>query len=189
MNIDIRIVQLSNLISLRSESEAAYYPIDRTFLENYLSEILSLNSAEFILDNLERGEITYTVILLAALPELWENLDVEDIINIIDQFTNSFAFYSFIIFTYKFIEVNFIDLIMKMGTVSVEQKQDIKDFLLNQFPNLTKDEDDYFLFGENIYGSLESWRYIKQRLLLDERVSPAITSLDELKDYVEKLSV
>lgn len=189
MSIDIRIIQLSNLISLRSGSEAAYYPIDRTFLEDYLSQILNLNVSEFILDNLERGEITYTVILLAALPELWENLDVEDIVSIIDQFTNSFAFYSFIIFTYKFIEVSFIDLIMEMPTVSVEQKQDIKDFLLNQFPNLIKDEDDYFLFDENVYGSLNSWRYIKQRFLLDKRVTPAMLSLDELKDYVEKLSV
>jgi hypothetical protein len=188
MSVDNKVKELSHLIAFKSNTEAVYFPIDRAFLKNYIRDILTVNKSDFLLCNLERGEITYSVMLLACLPELWEDIDTDDIVNIINKFTNQFSYYALVQFSYKFLEIDLIDLIMKMKTISPEIKSDLKRFLESQYPNLIKYENDFFLFQENIFPGLGSWVYIKQRLLLDKRIQPALQYLDELNQYVENLT-
>jgi hypothetical protein len=187
--MDNKVKELSESLAFRSLSESAYFPADRAFMQKNISDILAVNKLDFILYNLERVSNTYTIKLFVCLPELWEDIDLDDIITLINSFTNTFSYYSLIEFTYKFLEINLIDFIMSMEKTSVELKRDLKRHLKSQYPYLIKDEEDYFLFQKKIFGDIESFRNIKERLLLDNRVKPALQSFDELKQYVEYIIV
>ncbi|MFT4015811.1 MAG: hypothetical protein QM668_02510 [Agriterribacter sp.] len=186
-----RILDFCDLLQRKASIEASCFPVDRYFLNPYLNDILSIDSREFLFCNLERGSNTYTTQLLLCLPELWEDLLIDDIIDIIKRFTNIFSYYTLIQFTYKYIEINIIDLILskKETDISSEIRLNIIDYLKSsQYLNLVKNEGDYFFFEEDLYGvTLEPWVYIKQKLLLDGRVKPAFKDVQNVYNYVMSL--
>ncbi|GGZ35320.1 hypothetical protein GCM10007049_30930 [Echinicola pacifica] len=172
---------LSDKIVYRAIREALNAPIDRFFLEKYLHEILELDSEKFLLYNLENVNNTYSVRLLACLPELWENIGFEEMKKLIDSFTNVFSFYAFVQFTYKYLQVDIFEMIYENENVKLSFKKEISEYLINQCANLIMDEDDYFEFEEGQIGvNFQEWNYIKQKLLLDSRIKPATKSLNEL---------
>ena len=162
------------------------FPIDRYFLEPYLGDIFTLDRNEFLLYNLETVNTTYTVQLFLCIPELWEDITVDDLLTIINRFTNIFSFYGLILFTYKYIGINLIEMILNLETISKGAKEDIRNYLQSQYPNFLKTETDLFFFSERAYGvNLDDWEYIKQKLLLDNRVNPALQTIEELERYVK----
>jgi hypothetical protein len=186
--IEKKVKILSDLIAERSLIESECQPIDRHFLQQYITEILNLDRNSFLLYNLEKVNSTYTEYLLLCLPELWEDITVEDLIIIIRNFTNPFSFFVLILFTYKYIEINIIQLIFSIESIPFETKEKIKEYLNSQYPNLIKAEGEIFVIDESLIGvSNTEWMYIKQRLLLDKRIKPALNSLSELKDFIETL--
>jgi hypothetical protein len=184
------IKEFCNFLEKKAAKEANCFPIDRYFINQYLPDILTFDRTEFLLINLERGSNTYTVQLLLCLPELWENIELEDLLEIIKKFTNIFSYYTLIEFTHKYIEVNIIEIILKMVSVQSTIKDNIINYLISSFyPNLIKGEADELFFSKEMYGvQPEDWIYTKQKLLLDKRIKPAITDLDELNMYVKSLS-
>lgn len=183
--IENKVKELSDLLVSKSIKEAECFPVDRYFLDPYIKNILSLNKKDFIVYNLENVNNTYTVQLFVCIPELWLDIDENDLIEIIENFTNIFSYYGLIIFTYRYIEINIIDLILDLPTVSLDTKENIKQFLKSQYPNLMKSETDYLFFEEGLLGvQIEDWKYIKQRLLLAKKITPSVESLIELKEYV-----
>jgi hypothetical protein len=188
-SMEKEVIELSNMLEKRAGLEAECFPVDRYFLQQYLDRILSVDRNDFLLCNLERVNNTYTVQLLLCLPELWEDISVDEILDIIKQFTNIFSYYSIIEFTHKYLEINIIELLLQMPSVSKEIKDNILDYLTSSlYPNLIKTEGDELFFREKLYGIEEdAWIYTKQRLLLDKRVKPAVTSLDEITKYVKSL--
>lgn len=177
------------MLEKRSLMEAECLPIDRYFLQKHLKSILSVDRNEFLLHNLESVNNTYTVQLLLCLPELWEEISIDDVLDIVKHFKNIFSYYALIEFTHKYIEVNIIETILSMPSVAKEVKNNIVDYLISSFyPNLIKSEGDELFFKEGLYGVQEDdWVYAKQRLLIDERVKPALTDLKELHKYVKTL--
>ena len=154
-----------------------YFPIDRFFIEKYdfLEKIKKVDSLEFLFCNLERVSTTYTVQLMLCLPELWEDIGYEELVQLIESFTNSFSFYALVEFTYKYLEIDLLDEIF--NNPNVEQK--FKDNCLDYFPKIVAtfylDEYDYFEFNENLFGiHINDWSYTKQRLLVDKRIKPAL---------------
>ena len=73
--------------------------------------------------------------------------------------------------------------------ISNNIKLDIIDYLKNsQYPNLVKCESDYFFFEENLYGiGLDAWAYIKQKLLLDNRIKSAFKNIQDVYVYIMSL--
>ena len=186
LSISNEVKNLSKEIASEAFKKANFFPVDRAFLGQYLEQILSVDKKEFILCNLENVNNTYTVQLFLCLPELWEGLSVDELIDIISEFTNISSFFAVIEFTYKFIEINIIDLIFSHNLIKGELKSRLKEFLKNQYNTLIKYEGDYFVIEKTLSEiSYDSWMYIKQKLLLDERIKPAFQSLDELKEYIE----
>lgn len=185
------VIEFCNLLQQKAFQEANCFPVDRYFLDSYLNDILAIDSREFILCNLERDNNTYTVQLFLCLPEVWEDVSIDDIIEMVKKFTNIFSYYTLIEFTYKYIEINIVDLILNNKEISVsnEIRLDIISYLKNsQYPNLVKNEGDYFFFDEDLYGvKLEEWSYIKQKLLLDNRVKPAFKDIQDVYNYVMSL--
>ena len=180
--------KLSDLISERAPNEAECFPIDRYFLEEFLEEIEKVDKGQFLLYNLENLNNTYTVQLLLCLPELWDELYVNDIECLIKDFSNIFSFYALIVFCYKYVEINIIDLILGMNDIRAEFKEGVKSYLQSQYPNLLKSDTDYRFLDEGILGvNGDSWTYIKQKLLVDRRITPSLKSIDKLEDYVKTL--
>jgi len=186
--IDDRIVKLSDMLAIKSGKESECFPVDRYFLKPYIERIISLNRNDFLLYNLERVNNTYTVQLFLCLPELWVNIDFDDINEIIANLANVFSFFALINFTYRYVEVNIIGLIFRSSKVSSKFKTEIKNYLKTQYPNFFKSDSDYLFFEEGLYGvKIDAWKYIKQRLLLDKRIEPALGSIEELEAYVMNL--
>lgn len=189
--IDKQIEKISMEIAIKSAKEAECYPIDRFFLEKYMNDILSLNTRDFIFYNFEIANPTYSVQLMLCLPELWKRITLDDIVDIVNKFSNIFSYYAIIEFTYKYIEINIIELILYQTEISVDVKRKIKNFLINSFyPNLLKSDTDIFFIKEGLYGiNYNDWMYIKQCFLLDNRAKEALDSVKELFIYLNKLMI
>jgi len=188
--MDNRIVELSSMLEERAKVEAECFPVDRHFLQKHINEIFSLDQKEFIFFNLERGSNTYTVQLLLCLPELWEFISADELLEMPKRFTNIFSFYTLIEFTHKFIEINIIEAILRIPEISGDIKKNITDYLIGGwFFNLVKTDGDLLFFEEGLYGVSEDvWWPFKEKFLADNRILPAAISIDEMAFYVKKLT-
>lgn len=185
--VSTEVKKLSEKLSVDSfQNVQHYFPIDRFFIEEngYLEKIKSVDAIEFIFHNLESVNTNYTVQLLLCLPELWEGIWYEDIINLIENFTNSFSFYTLIGFTYQYLEIDLLDEIFYNENVDLKYKKDCADYFHRITATFYLSEYDMFEFNENLFGiSLNDWNYTKQRLLSDKRVRPSL----EIDDLYKKL--
>lgn len=182
-----QIITLSKHLAQKGTQEAAYHPIDRAFLLDYLDEILSLDKADFIRFNFDYEYQTYVELFFASLPELWEGIDVDDVIDIFEGFSTPAGYQNLVLFTYKYLEVNFIDLIFHSESVTTAHKEELRKWLDWQWISLLKDESDYFLSEKDVFANLDVWKIIKQQFLIDARIEPAITDESELKEYISSI--
>jgi hypothetical protein len=189
--MDKKVIDLSEMLFERAKVQAECFPVDRYFLQQYLDQILSINRNEFLFYNLERDRNTYTVQLFLCLPELWEDISIDEILDFTKRFTNIFSFYTLIEITHRFIEINIIELLIHCTDISKHVRKNIVSYIKSSFfPNLIKSEGDFLFFREGLYGvDVDAFVYTKQRLLLDKRVKPAVTSINEMTEYVKLLSV
>ncbi len=127
---------------------------------------------------------------MLCLPDLWNDITVDEIIELIGNFSNSFSYYSLIYFTYRYVEIDIISEIFNLSSLTYDIRIAIATYVKSQYPNFLKDESDYLFFEKDVYGMQnEDWMYIKQKLLVDGRVEPALKSLNELKYYIDKLQL
>jgi len=179
---------LSDLISAKSLEESNFHPIDRYFLNPYVERILNVDRHSFLIYNFEKKSNLYSTYLMLCLPEIWSDMSVDDILQIAAKFKNPFSFFGLISFTYKFIEIDVIKLILNLPNVKGFFKNDVIAWLKAQYPNFLKDETDLLFFEGGVIGvTNEEWMYIKQTFLIDSRVGPALMSLEELKTFVISL--
>lgn len=164
--IDDSVITLSQILFKDSILNVEhYFPIDRFFIEEkeYLEKILSVDYLQFIFYNFEIVNPTYSVQLFLCLPELWKKITYSDIYKLIENFTNSFSFYSFIQYTYKYLEVDLFDEIICNLDVDDIFKKDCIKYSLNTIETLCMDKDDYEEFEQNIFGiSIEQLIDLKQ---------------------------
>ena len=191
--VDNEVKLISDEISSKAISEAEFFPIDKKFLGKYLDKISDLDPVEFIFYNFEKVNSTYTNTLFLCLPEVWRKLEVDDLVSIMNGFNKTFSYYSLIQFSYKYIEINILPLIISKARERDENYyQDIKGYLLNQWNVLIKSHEEKAEL-ENGYEKeyldydAEEWMYIRQKFLMDPRVSQANQSLEYLNDYVKQL--
>lgn len=181
--ISLDVVKISDKLSLNAIHGVKHFsPIDRFYIEEngYIEKIKSVNKIEFLLYNLENINPTYTIQLLLCLPELWEKINYRDLLNLLENFTNSFSFYSFIGFTYKYLNINLFNDIFDNENIDNKYKKDCLLYFANTLATLYMDESDYLEFNENLLGvSLESWNNVKQRLYLESKIKKSIP-IDDL---------
>lgn len=185
------LVELSKEISIKALKEAEYFPIDRTFLERYLPRIMSVDSKSFIFYNFQQVNPRYVNILFICLPELWEDITIDDLISMLNYFTNAFSYYTMIEFSYKYLEIDILILILE-SAIKNNYYADVKQFLINQYNNIIKSEEERTDLqqgiGKEFFGYNENqWLYIRQKLLIDKRVNLAIQDDVHLKHKLSKL--
>ena len=175
-------------LSEKSENEAKIYPIDRAFLEPYLTRIRLFNETTFLFCNLELMDSLYVNQLFVCLPEVWEDVTVDDLKEFIESFTHITPYYSLLKFTYKYLEIDIIDLILNSGKISTSPKFEIEiiAYLKSQWNVLIKSSGDLEDFSNGFIDvDYSSWIYIKQKLLIDNRIKPAVLDLYEMKKYIK----
>lgn len=186
-DINQKLKDLSTELTVRARHEANYHPIDRFFIDEqgYFEKIIEYNALDFMLYNLEKMPNLYSEQLLLCIPELWDEINYDEIIKLLKSFTTSFSFYAFLRFTYKYLEIDILDLVFLNDDIEIKFKKDISDFFKRITATFYKDEDDYFEFEENLIGvDLQDWMYIKQRLLVDERIKPVELSQEEFYERI-----
>lgn len=178
IEVSEKVKKLSDSISSNSIKKVEhYFPMDRFFLEKYgyLEAIININAIQFLFYNLEGVSENYSEHLLLCLPELWDKIEYDDIIHLIESFTNSFSFYSLVLFMYKYLEIDILDEIFNNPNVKEKYKQDCIDYFPKIIATYYLDKDDYQMFDENLAGiHLEDWNYNRQRLTLDSRFKKAV---------------
>jgi len=192
MKISEQVKSLSRTMAIKASDEAAYFPIDRNFLIPYLKEIVKLNPVEFVVYSLEQANPTYTNLLFLCLPEIWENIDVDDIETIVENLSNDFSYFTLIEFTYKYLEVDILKIILKQAKKKgVDGK--IRQYLQNQWNVIIKSTEDRTALETGIGQEFfdydnRKWNYIKQKLLFDKRLHPALFEYKELERYINTLT-
>lgn len=178
-------------LAASSQQKSAYHPVDRSFLEPYIQQILSYDLRDFIYYNIELTSDLYACQLFLCLSEVWEEITVDEILEIGHKLSEPVFFYTLIKFTYKYLEIDILGQIL--SDIVKDRPSEYLEYVLtlmkNQYNVLIKSEyeiDDYHS-DENWGVDLDRWLYIKQRMLLDERVKPALQDVAELKKYFDSL--
>ncbi len=183
-----RIKELSDYISFHAMSEARIYPIDRFFLEPFVDGILTFDDLDFVKYNFETSNLNYPIRLMLCLPELWSRFDFDKMVALYRNFESEFAYFNFVIFSSAYLEVDFVQIIFEDDKIDVSIKDSLRVFLLSQFPNLNRDEQDIFWNYPNEVGiDLKDWDQIRMNLLTDPRSLPAIKDLNELESRIARL--
>ena len=183
---------LSDFIAIKANNEAEYFPVDREFLSPYMVRVAQLNLVEFVFYNLERVNPTYTNRLFICLPEVWENIYIDDLLQMINSFSNTFSYYTLIEFTYKYLEIDILPLIIEQAKKNGAYEA-IKGYLQNQWNVIVKSEDERLILEEGVekeyfHYNANQWNHIKQRLLLDRRANPALTDYNGLERYIRSIA-
>lgn len=183
--MEINIKFLSDELCKLSSKESDYFPIDRFFIERFglLKYVDKINSVNFIIYNLESTSNLYSEQLLVCLPELWDSMNFEKIRIILENLTNSFSFYSFLRFTYKYLEIDLIDDFVQNEKINIEFKKDVCSYFKNIVVTFYKDDDDFLDFNDNLIGiELNTWNQVQRILLNDKRIKPVSLNQKELLD-------
>jgi len=124
---------------------------------------------------------------------VWEDINIDDLEYILENLSNTFSYYTLIEFTYKYLEIDILQLIVDQAK-KAGVYEDIKQYLQNQWNVIVQTEweridleegveKEYFHYDPN------QWNYIKQKLLLDKRVKPALTDYNGLEDYIKSIII
>ncbi len=146
---------------------------------------------EFIFFNIEKVNPTYVNQLFICLPELWKKINYNDFGMLLENFSNSFSYYALINFSYKYLEIDILDLIVNKSIVKGFYPE-VKEYLLLQGNVIIKTDDEqndlefnegkeFFKYNQN------NWDYIKQRLLTDKRIKEAKQDYQYLKKRIYTL--
>lgn len=192
INVTTSIKELSDYLLNNSKTKKlTYYPMDRFYIlnNNYLDKILSLNHLEFIFYNLELINETYAVQLLICLPELWENITYNDMIDLIENFTNSFSFYALVEFTHRYLNIDLMDEIFYNKNVDLKFKKDCARYFRNIIATLYMNEFDYADFKDNIFGvDLEQLKKIRLKFQNDHNFKKTM-SIEALYKKLSEIQV
>ena len=185
------IKQVSDEMASRSVHESEYHPIDWNFVKPYLDEILSFNTVEFVYCNFERVNPLYTNHLFLCLPHLWEKIDVDDLIFMIKNFTNNFSYFTLLQFTYGHLRIDVIPLVFQFNSMTVADRRDFVQYLDLQWNILIEgmyDDEDLNLYGKQFlnYDPVR-WSLITEKLVIDDRIKPALTDSGEFRTYINEL--
>lgn len=187
--VDVQLEEYIRFLAVKAQEESAVFPVDRKFLEKHLTEILSFDRVSFIYHNLELAPITYVNRLFVCLPELWVDVTVDDLISICSRLTKVYPYFSLIKFTYKYIEIDILDIVLS----AVKQREqyylkEILEYLDKQWNVLVKSESDFEDFEDGfIEVDNDEWMYIKQKLLIDARIKPAFLTPFDVHESFDKI--
>ncbi|RAJ05422.1 hypothetical protein LX64_02580 [Chitinophaga skermanii] len=178
-------------LSFNAMQKSLYFPVDRAFLMPYLSEIMSYDNLDFIRFNLELSVSLYTKKLFLCLPEIWKSISLDDIFNIAEKLVDAESFNLLIMFTYKYLEIDILEELFSLLYKSkpISMVNEVLSYVSHQYHVFVKSEpeiEEYYLDSD--WGvDLDKFLYIKQVLLLDKRVKPALLEEMYLASYFNQL--
>lgn len=187
MTVSDSIEQIIKAIQKDASLNSAWHPVDRATINAYLPMLLHRPS-EVIYYNFEFTNQLWANNFLLCLPELWMNIQVDDIIDFIEGFSRSTSYYSLFEFTYKFIQIDISPLVFGSDYVLKKFGLKIIEYLERQGDLLFLTPDDLESLeseeGEHLGYKQSDWIYIKQHLLLDERIRAARADSRKLKEDI-----
>ena len=175
---------------MRAQEESNIFPIDREIIIPHINEILAFDQKDFLFYNFELESSLYTCRLFVCLPELWQRITLDDLLEVSERFTKTYSYFVLIEFTYKYLEVDIIQLILQTNKVQddKEYKREILEYLKRQWNVLIKSEADFEDYDDGFLDvKYEDWLYIKQLFLLDTRVKPAFNDFQKLHQYIKEI--
>lgn len=189
--LDDKLESYVRLLAKQAPDESEIFPIGRNFLEKRLGEIQSFNAVSFLFYNFEMVNDLYVTQLLACLPEIWTDIKLDDLITLSENFTNVFSYYTLIKYTYKYIEIDIIEIVLNI--VAKKNRDDFKsviEYLHKQWNVLIKSAETTMDFEDGFIDvDYQQWMNIKQNFLMDKRVKPALLTCTEVEKYVRRFVI
>ncbi len=170
-------------------SRARCQPVDRYSVFPLLSAINKFNHVEKLTFIVEASNYynnkNFFPRLMTCLPEVWEDISYEDVLQMISQVKGNVSLMSIVEFFYKYLEIDIFDIVLHDEHLSIEQKKHLISYYADRFSFLLRDDNvDKRWYSEKIMGiTLEPMMLLKERFLKDHRFVEALTDPTEMKPY------
>lgn len=186
--IDQDLVVISEFLFSNGPTDSSFHPIDRYFIEPFLDIILKFDKVDFICYNLDRGFYTYSNYLLLCLPELWEGIGYEDVVQMTEKLNEKPSNFHLVEFMMKYIEVDGLKIMLSNPNLSEDVLNSTASYVKRNYQNILKDETDYLFLSEKGVGvTNERWMDVKKKLLLTPGFEEAPKDLNSFEQYILKL--
>jgi len=178
---------------VRAREEAEWHPVDRMFIEQKYSEIFNIDPVMFVYSNFEiTTSSIWPITLFLCLPEIWRELDVDDIKLMIESFESIFSFFFLIEFTGKYLQIDILPMILNSENVMAHFKEGLIEYLKLQWHVLLMTEDTQDSLEndmEGVYLKYDrlQWQEIRDKFLQDNRVQESKLNFSDFKKYLSSL--
>jgi hypothetical protein len=193
ITINDKILEISREILNKAINNAVCKPIDRHTILTFLSNILELTYHEkqaFIIHNFEKYPRNYSVRFMTCIPELWEDLDYEKLMELIKlSSTSQKTVKRFIEFSYKFLQINTFPFFR--SEVQPILWRETQEYFLKNVRLLIRDDIDEseLFYNDKIMGiQLDRFCPITNKLLGDSRISGTLGDANTIKEYIKSLN-
>jgi len=166
------------------------HPISRNLINFYLPDILNADPEKFVYYNIKWGSDLYCTYLFACLPEVWVKINMERLLDLSDEFTSPLSYYTLIKFTYKYIEIDIIKMILERKKLSGNRglTDAILNFLERQWNLLVKSEADLEDFEDGTVDvKYDDWMDVKHRFVHLFNIPEGYTTAFEVRQYITDL--
>ncbi|WP_162902875.1 hypothetical protein [Taibaiella koreensis] len=178
---------------VQASKEAEWHPVDRAYIEKHYNEIFSIDPIVFIYGNFEIiTSSIWPITLFLCLPEMWIELEVDDIALMIESFESVFSFFFLIEFTGKYLQIDILPMILTSRNVVAHFKEELIEYLKLQWHVLLMTEDTQDSLENDMEGLYLKynplrWQEIRRKFLQDSRVQEMKTNFSDFKKYLSTL--
>jgi len=182
-------VYSENLLD-RAMKESFFFPVDRKFILENISQILSFDRREFLCVNLEFESDLYVCQLMRCLPELWLDIGVDIVLSVSDLFNNEYAYFNLFKFSYRYLEIDIAEALLDRANQNGKigfYKRALEN-IRTMSGSMTKHEGDVEDFEDGTIDiDIRVWANIVNDFLRDSRVRLAVADSQYVIDYVDYL--
>lgn len=164
---------------VRGPQEAEWHPVDSAFVDPYRERIAQVDATEFIAGALHANLPTFSIPLFRCLPELWQRVEADDLLALLDWMESGMTCFNYVEFVYLYLEVDLLKEALQPAGKGYDVAS-LKQLLASSQAGRLFDRED--ALNELLYGpeapylrfDPAEWRNTTQRLLRDPRLKPAL---------------
>lgn len=183
----MNVFEFVNFLSNQSSKEAQFYPVDRLFLEKYLTRIREYDFMEFLSCNLETHSPIYSIQLMVCLYDFLKEYSFNDILILGQQLRTPKAHYSLNTYMFKYLEIDFMSNVFcdEGIQLSVYLKKKIISYFYNTWGSLIKDEEDKHDLTRDVLGvTYDDLKSVSKKFLTNPASHKAPNTIEGVRDRI-----
>ncbi len=189
-------VELLTEIFNRASEESSILPVSRIFLRQYLPQILEIGHVNLIVNSCKNFTKSESLSLLLCVPELWEKMNLSDWTAVIQLMSprpkysifDPVGWYTDIEFLIKWLNLDALELLFSLDTVTIEDKKQICNFCRANANSLQLSQEDFEDLDGQVLCSADSLKKYREKLLSSDRnLLPKYSDGLSFQGYIEDI--